>query len=143
MKKLMSAGLVLSLLGQGCATVFKGNYSDVEFASYPPGARLVIDGFDRGNTPARFSMESGRNHYISFLKDGYREQSFYLQSTVNPGWVILDIFPGFLLGFIPVLVDAITGAWSDLTPGGVSVILPPLPAAPPARTSATPSPPEE
>ena len=50
----------------------------------------------------------------------------YVQGSVEAIWVVLDIVPGILLSFIPVLVDAITGAWNDLEPEAVSVTLAPV-----------------
>jgi uncharacterized protein YceK len=126
MKTAMVLMLSISVLLYGCATVFKGNKSEVGLTSAPEGAKIIVDGAERGITPATLSLDSGKNYQIRFVKDGYQETAVYVQGSVEAVWVVLDIVPGILLGFIPVLVDAITGAWSDLEPAAVSVTLAPV-----------------
>lgn len=114
MKKLMALMLVFSLISTGCATVFKGGAEPVEFSSNPPGAEVYVDGLQRGTTPVSVPLESNKTHNVEFRKPGYTTQTSSLSNGVDGGWIVLDVVPGFLLGFIPLIVDAITSDWNKL-----------------------------
>ncbi len=47
-----------------------------------------------------------------------------LNATVSARWVVLDIVPGGLLGFIPIVIDAFTGEWKSLDSDYCNVTLP-------------------
>ena len=125
MRKAIALMLCISVFGQGCATIFKGTTQDVSFNSYPEGARLVVNGIDRGITPAYLEVDSGKNLDVRFIKEGYQEVSVYIQPTGEAGWIILDLVPGILLLWIPFLVDAVTGAWYNIEPDNFTVTLSP------------------
>lgn len=116
MKKLTTFLLVFSLLSAilvnftGCATLFSGSKDEVELSSEPPGADVYINGQKRGTTPFSLMLKKGREYAIEFKKQGYDDKIFHMSYSLGAGWLILDI----LGGLIPVIVDAITGAWNGL-----------------------------
>jgi len=106
--------LVLSVTGlillNGCATVFKGTSSNIQLWSEPPGAKVYVDGFPVGTTPTKLKLESKKSYHVEFKKDGYENANYLLTNHVSVGWLVVDI----LFGFVPILVDALTGSWYGL-----------------------------
>ena len=104
-----------------CATVFFGNSDDVTITSDPTGALVAIDGVPRGRTPLTVDLEKGNSYSVSVSKDGYEAGYATLTNRVGAGWVILDIFAGL----VPIVIDAVTGAWGGLSPDTVHLVLTP------------------
>ena len=48
---------------------------------------------------------------IQVTKEGYAPQVAQIQTGFRTSSLVLDIFPGALLAFIPLLIDSITGDW--------------------------------
>lgn len=105
-----------------CATVFSGNSDDVTITSDPVGALVSIDGAPRGRTPLTVDLEKGNSYSVSVSKDGYEAGYATLTNRVGAGWVILDI----LSGLVPIVIDAVTGAWGGLSPDTVHLVLTPI-----------------
>ena len=105
-----------------CATVFSGNSDDVTITSDPVGALVAIDGVPRGRTPLTVDLEKGNSYSVSVSKDGYEAGYATLTNRVGAGWVILDIF----VGLVPIVIDAVTGAWGGLSPDTVHLVLTPI-----------------
>ena len=102
--------LLLIIPATGCATILKGNLDEVTIATAPPGAYAWVDGDFRGQTPMRIELDSRREHTVDLRLDGYADAHVLLQRTVGAGWLLLDV----VAGLVPLLVDAITGAWHYL-----------------------------
>ena len=126
MKKTLVLVLIFGVLLQGCATVFKGSKSGVNFNSEPPGAEVMIGGMSKGSTPLFLQLPSNRDQMVELKKAGYRPETVYLKRETITGYVILDIVPGFLLAWIPIVVDAASGNWYSLQPAEVAVQLHPV-----------------
>ena len=107
-------GLVLLL--SGCATIFKGGEQRIPFNSNPQGAEIIIDGVSYGTTPQVIRLEVQRSYDVT-LRQGEQERSLVLRNRIGTQWVVLDVV-GLL---IPLLVDASTGDWYELTPGEIVV----------------------
>jgi hypothetical protein len=116
MRKLLVLGLIF--LFSGCATLFKGTSEEVSFGSNPLGAEIYIDGKLMGKTPAAFQLITKKTYVIEF-KMGDKKKTINLNNSVGAGWIILDV----LGGLVPVVVDAITGAWYSFDMKSVSVDL--------------------
>jgi len=125
MKRLLVFGIVACffavtvLLLNGCATIFKGTSNNVDFSSDPSGAKVYVNGNLMGTTPVKLKLESKKVYNIEFKKEGFETKTFTITNHVGVGWVILDI----LVGLIPVVVDAATGAWYSLDQDNVNAIL--------------------
>jgi hypothetical protein len=106
--------LVLSLTS--CATLFKGTTEEVNFGSNPTGAEVWVDGKLMGTTPINFRLITKKVYLIEFK---YQDQtkSVYLNNHVGAGWIVLDV----LGGLIPVVIDAVTGAWYSFDQSNVNV----------------------
>ena len=117
-KKLLVISIVLFYL-TSCATLFKGTRQDVNFNSDPQKARVVVNGEDMGQTPCSIKLESKKSYKIEFKAEGYKAQIVNISNHIGAGWIILDV----LMGLVPVIVDAATGAWYSLDQKNVNAIL--------------------
>jgi len=160
---LIAATFLSCALGQtGCAAVFRDSKSAVRVESDPPGASVSIG--DRvGPAPLEMSVPRSGLTEVRVTKNGFEENHALVRKHINGWWLTADlgscIIPVMLC--IPLLVDAISGAWYDVDPrylarlaplGLVGAPLPesiyvvrpagaaPPPAAKPAPPPVTPAP---
>jgi hypothetical protein len=117
--KFLTAILLFTFLLNGCAAILKGTTENVNFNSKPEGAKIFINGQLSGNTPAIISLESHKSYNIEIKKDGYESTGKYLTGSVGGGYVFFDI----ILGLVPVIIDAATGAWYSLDYTDINVTL--------------------
>jgi hypothetical protein len=117
MKHLTVAVLCLSLMG--CATLFKGTNSDIAMSSDPTGASVYVDGQYVGDTPAKISLKSKGEYLIEFRKDGFKTKSIRVTNHIGAGWIILDV----VAGLVPVIIDAVTGAWYSFDQKNINAVL--------------------
>jgi hypothetical protein len=107
MRTLTVAALAISLTG--CATLFGTDAKTVTVNSATPGAQVLVDGQPMGYTPTAVTLDAHKDHSI-VVRSARGETGCRLVTSVGAGWVILDI----LAGFIPVVIDAATGAWATI-----------------------------
>jgi len=117
--KIFGSLMIVVLLLASCATIFKGSTQRVNFGSDPSGAKVYVNGQLMGSTPLELKLQSKQSYSIEFRKEGFQNKTVLIANSVGAGWVILDI----LLGFIPVIVDAITGDWMYLDQTNVNAAL--------------------
>ncbi len=103
----------------GCATLFKSKNAVVKLDSDPQGAVVYINGNRMGRTPLPLKMSHKDPLTITFKKEGYEDKTYIINTKTAAGWVILDC----LGGFIPVVIDAVTGNWTSLEETEVKVLL--------------------
>jgi hypothetical protein len=143
------------VLFTGCAAVFRDSRPRVHFESDPQGADTRINDMQQQPTPVDVEIERSGSTSVVMRKAGYQDHRATVKKKLNPGWLTVDILdcviPVALC--IPLLVDAISGAWYDvpksymakLEPGQgtppINPVLPTAPAgtAPPPVASATPA----
>lgn len=103
--------LVGIVLLSGCATILSGTSQTVKVNSVPSGAKVQVDGIDRGVTPAALKLKKGNEGQIITLKmEGYETKTFQPETSFN-GVAILNMFS--LLGWG---IDAVTGAIYKYSP---------------------------
>ena len=67
MKKLI-AFIVILFVMSSCATLFSGTKSTIQLNSEPHGAKVQVDGIDRGVTPTALKLKKGSEGQIITLK---------------------------------------------------------------------------
>jgi len=72
-----------------------------------------------GQTPVEVQLESKHSYSIQFREDGYQPNTVVINNNVGAGWIVLDV----LGGFVPVIVDAVTGDWYYLNQTHVNAAL--------------------
>jgi hypothetical protein len=113
----MLSSLILSL--SGCATVFRGEHRKLSVNSEPESAQVYINGTYYGRTPLRIELRPNQPYTVEFRKVGFKTEVRQIKNEIGIGWVVLDV----VCGLVPVLVDALTGAWYDLDQRYVNAIL--------------------
>jgi hypothetical protein len=108
--------LLVFLLVTSCATIFKGATDPINFGSNPVGAEVYVDGKLMGKTPLNLELTSKKTYVIDF-KIGDQTKTVNLTNKVGVGWIILDV----LAGLVPIIVDAATGSWYQLSPKDINV----------------------
>ena len=121
-RKLFWALLAVSVLvATGCATIVSTKTQLVSFQSSPAGATVLIDGRPIGQTPLSLQLERKNNQALVIRKEGYKEFSTTMSTTLN-GWFFGNIVLGGLLGST---TDAATGAMHEYAPNQFLVALEP------------------
>jgi hypothetical protein len=92
----------------GCATLFSGGHDEISLSSEPIGAKVLVNGMNRGKTPIMLNLKKGKEYQIEFVKEGFETRNLTLSYSLGAGWLILDI----LFGLIPIIVDVATGDWN-------------------------------
>ena len=89
----------------GCATVFTGSYDNISIESRPAGAQILVNGVERGTTPASVRVRRNLTSAdITVRFDGYETRTFRLEQEFNPVSV-LNLFNPLFWG-----IDAATGS---------------------------------
>jgi hypothetical protein len=102
-----------------CATVLKGDMEGVRLNSEPPAARVYINGEYYGRTPLEIELKCYESYTIEFVKEGHERVVRRITNRIGAGYVVLDV----VCGFVPVVIDALTGSWYKLNQHYVNVIL--------------------
>jgi hypothetical protein len=91
-----------------CASIVAGGPSVLTANSKPLGATVTAKGMSNGEaltgkTPTTFTLDKGSDYTLTFALGGYQSEEIIVRRTVN-GW----FFGNFLLGIVPMIVDAAT-----------------------------------
>jgi hypothetical protein len=102
-KKLPIYTMILVLLfTTSCASIFTGSKRNVLFETEPSGAKVFVNGFEKGTTPVQIKVEADDN--VEFRLDNYDERVVIMDSKFN----LVSILNGFSI--IGWGVDALTGS---------------------------------
>jgi hypothetical protein len=112
----LAAQATLVVCLAGCAALFKGSHQTVQFESDPTGAKVENNGRWLGDTPASASVDRLGSMNIRVSKPGYAESSGVMGRRPDTPWLVFDVVTCVIpvLLCIPVLVDALSGAWMDV-----------------------------
>jgi PEGA domain len=123
MKKVLMFVALIALIAStsSCALIFKGDSQSVFFNSNPQGAQVLVDGNLLGLTPAKISLRTNRSYNITIRLAGRKDQNVILNNHIGGLWIVLDV----LSGFLPLVVDAATGAWYEFDSEQINVDLTP------------------
>lgn len=101
MKKVLLLGISI-LIFTSCASILTGSKRKVLFESNPSGAKVYVNGFEKGVTPTHIKVAA--EDRIDFRLEDYKERVVVLDSKFN----LVSILNGFSL--IGWGVDALTGS---------------------------------
>lgn len=114
---LSAATLGVALGSLGCAAVFRDGKMPVRVESDPPGATVTTK---EGTAKAPLDLPVSRSGIteLHVTMPGFDEHHALVRKHVNGWWLTADlatcIVPVLLC--VPLLVDAISGAWNDVEP---------------------------
>jgi len=101
-----------------CASIVCGTKQDIRINSDPTGAQVSIDGV-KYITPAVVKMKRGKDHSLTFTKEGYSPVTMKIDKEFN-SWVLGNLIFGGVIGLI---VDFSNGAAYKLSPEQVNAKL--------------------
>jgi len=90
------------LLTTSCASILTGSKRKVLFESDPSGAKVFVNGFEKGKTPVQIKVAA--DDRVDFRLDDYRERVVVMDSKFN----LVAILNGFSI--IGWGIDALTGS---------------------------------
>ena len=93
---------MIALVFTSCASIFTGAKRNVLFETNPSGAKVFVNGFEKGVTPAQIKVEA--DDRIDFRLDNYKERVVIMDHKFN----MVSILNGFSI--IGWGVDALTGS---------------------------------
>ena len=95
--------LTSGLLSPGCATLTRGRERWIPVTSYPPGAKVIVNGRLQGETPLTLRPVSRRKGQVIRIEcAGYDPVEIRLIKKTSGGY----FFGNLLLGLIPAMVPA-------------------------------------
>jgi len=107
--------LVAVILFSSCASIFTGAKRNVLFETDPSGAKIFVNGFEKGTTPTQIKVKA--DDRIDFKLDNFKERVVVMDSKFN----LVSILNGFSI--IGWGVDAITGSLKRVDTKYVKVTL--------------------
>lgn len=109
-------------LSSGCASIATGGTQTLNIDSDPPGAAVVFQGGQLGQTPTQIEVPRRRaGVQVVIKKDGYHDATVRPSNTMS-GWVIGNVILGGLIG---TTVDVATGSSVEYSPDSYYVTLTP------------------
>ena len=101
----------------GCAALFRESRPKIRIESDPPGAAASVKE-KASSTPGELEIPRKGLSEIRVTKAGYEEHNGVVRKHVNGLWLTADLATCIIpvLICIPLLVDAISGAWVDVDP---------------------------
>jgi hypothetical protein len=131
--------MAAALGSTGCAAVFRESKPPVRFESEPAGAAASVTGHS-GPMPLEVPVPRSGLTEVRVTMDGFEEHRGLVRKRINGWWLTADlatcILPVMLC--IPLLVDAISGAWVDVDKRYRARLVPlRLASAPPYRPEGT------
>ena len=106
---------ILIMMFTSCASVFTGSKRKVMFESDPPGAKVYVNGIQKGRTPVQLRVKA--DDRIDFRLEDYTERVIVMDSKFN----LVSILNGFSI--IGWGIDAITGSLKRVDTKYVKVTL--------------------
>jgi PEGA domain len=100
LRSIILVATVLTLVS--CGTLFNNNPQKVKITSFPVGARVKVDGVDRGATPLELYLNNDKNHVVEVKADGYaKTRTGTLESSIAVRYIIGNLF----LCVVPIAID--------------------------------------
>lgn len=103
------------VLCYGCGTIKHGTTQDLMIQSNPPGAMVMVDGIEHGQTPISVNLSRKNRHTVTVRMYGYENFQTSLRRKLS-GWSVLG-------GPIGLLIDDATGGMYHLSPSNLNVQL--------------------
>ena len=114
-----SASLLVALVAihlTACATVLRKEHDTIIVDSDPQGAKIKVDSIPIGKTPMQARVERDGSSIVTVSKKGFKDRHIVTESSLSTGWLIWDAVSCIWALCIPLVVDAVSGAWYDVDP---------------------------
>jgi len=115
-RKLSIIAMALTImLTSSCASILTGSKREVLFETEPPGAKVFVNGLEKGKTPVQLKVRA--DDRIDFRLDDYKEKVVVMDSKFN----LVAILNG--IGILGWGIDALTGSLKRVDTKYVKVTL--------------------
>jgi hypothetical protein len=111
--------LTVLLTFSGCATLLAPQTQPLELSTDIENVDVFVNGEFVGVAPTKVELKADKEYIIQFKKNGYHTVTSVVKPKIGLGWVAVDL----LGGFVPVIVDVVTGRWMVLDKKAVNVYL--------------------
>ncbi|MBE6419854.1 MAG: PEGA domain-containing protein [Akkermansiaceae bacterium] len=105
--------LALPLLVNSCATVVNGTTQEVVVKSNVQGARIYINGIDRGVSPNLVTLERSESYTLEMRAPGFATHREKLESSMS-GWFAGNLILGGIIGMAIDLCAGSCWAFDDV-----------------------------
>jgi outer membrane protein OmpA-like peptidoglycan-associated protein len=113
----LGATVILS----SCATFLRKDFSDsVTLKPSQEETLIFVNNDYKGIGEVTVEMDPREKYEITYLKPYYLAKSFDMEATVLRKWLIADLASIPVTGPVPVIVDAVTGAWKGFDVEGAN-----------------------
>jgi PEGA domain-containing protein len=129
--------LLFALPQLGCAAMFRERNARVRIESDPAGADAREGERWIGATPTEAVVKRRGSTTVTVTKAGFVQQSGRVRKRVNREWLILDIATCIPALCIPLVVDAVTGAWLNVDATYTATLEPEVAGATSSTTAST------
>jgi len=109
---------------QNCASVTRGSTQSFTVTTEPSGAEIRFSNGFACVSPCTVTMKRRPGFSVTATKEGYRSVTSSVESSIKSGGGTAGAGNILLGGVIGLGVDAYTGAWNDLTPNPLFIMLP-------------------
>ena len=132
-----SKALPHSFSTMGCGTLLIDKPQKITITSGPPGAKVELDGEDKGVTPIELLLETHKSYEVVVTPTEYPPETRVIKRTLKGWYIVGDIF----LLIVPLIVDIATDSLHALEPKKLhfqfeAVEPPPAPVIAPAPSPA-------
>jgi len=100
----------------GCAAVFRSPKVKVHMESDPTDAQATVGKAGAKATPFDIDVPRRSTTPVVVEKAGYAPHHGAVKKNLNTPWVVIDILTCPFTFCIPLVIDAASGAWRDVTP---------------------------
>ena len=83
LKKIIGT-ITLAIMLSSCSTIFSGTKQNIQINSEPSGAKIMINGVEKGKTPSSVRIKKSMDgETISLIKDGYENKIFQPETSFS------------------------------------------------------------
>jgi len=87
----------------------KRKIQTIPITSYPPGAKVIVNGFWKGNSPLNLDLSKKDTNIIRIEKQGYHPFIINIAPKLSDDRMLLSILGNTIFGFLGMSLGAISG----------------------------------
>ncbi len=127
---------LLTISTMGCGTLLIDKPQKITITSGPAGAKVELDGEDKGVTPIELLLETHKSYEVVVTPPEHPPETRVIKRTLKGWYIVGDIF----LAVVPLIVDIATDSLHALEPKTLhfqfEAVEPPPPVVAPAPAPA-------
>lgn len=82
--KNIAGSILITISMSSCSTILSGTKQNIQINSEPSGAKIMINGIEKGKTPSTVRVKKSMDgESISLVKEGYETKTFQPEPSFN------------------------------------------------------------